>query len=359
MQTNNIYLNLLGDLISIPSPSGYEENTATLLTDFIEQYGFEAKRHLNNVYALSPDFNPELPTILLNSHHDTVKPAQGYTRNPFEPTIEDGKLFGLGSNDAGVSVVALTAAFIELAKKLKNINLVLALVAEEENSGANGIEALLPLLPQCQFAIVGEPTQLKAAVAQKGLMVVDGQTEGKASHAAYINPDNALYKAIDDITAIRAHVFEGKSELLGPTSAQVTIISAGSKHNIVPDRCNYTIDIRTNEIDNNQQALSQLEKIVKYSKLTPRSTRLQAKSLLAQHPVHRVLSKLNIETFGSTTMSDMALVPFPAIKIGAGDSLRSHTADEYIFINELEMAIDLYIRLLSEFDSEEAQKIFF
>ena len=307
------------------------------------------QRYLNNVWLRASNWRAGLPVILLNSHHDTVKPAAGYTRNPHQPAIEDGKLYGLGSNDAGGALVSLIYAFVMLEKDPElGCNLILAATAEEEISGPNGIAALLPQLGPIDAGLVGEPTLLDLAVAERGLVVIDGLAEGVSGHAARKEGVNALYRALDDIAAIRAHTFTRPSPLLGPTSANVTVLNAGTQHNVVPDRAGFLIDLRVNEAYRNEEAVAELQTICQNSVLTPRSLRLQSSGIPEDHPLVRagLSSRPAAKTYGSPTLSDQALMPFPTLKLGPGDSARSHTADEYIYLQELEDGMQLYVNLL-------------
>lgn len=284
--------------------------------------------------------------LLLNSHHDTVKPVESWQRDPFEAKLEGERLYGLGSNDAGASLVALIATFLHFYEvKDLPFNLILAATAEEEISGAKGIAALLPELGPIDCGIVGEPTQLQMAVAEKGLMVVDGLARGQAGHAARQEGENALYKAMEAIQQLQQFQFHKTSDLLGPTLLQITQIQAGHQHNVVPDRCSFVIDIRTNEQYSNQEVLKLLQEKVKVE-LKARSFRLNSSYIALDHPLVQQGKKLGMSTFGSPTLSDQALMPFPTLKLGCGDSARSHTADEYINITELEQGIKTYIHLL-------------
>ena len=328
---------LLRKMIAIPSISREEQQTAALLTTTLSRYGFPAERIGNNVIAIGAGYKKGRPTILLNSHHDTVKPNPGYTRNPFSPDVEDGKLYGLGSNDAGGCLVALLGAFLYLqqAGTLLNYNLVFAATAEEEISGKGGVEMILSRLGKVYLGIVGEPTLLKMAVAEKGLMVLDCTVMGVAGHAARNEGENALYKAMQDIEWFRTYQFSQVSELLGEVKMTVTGIQAGTQHNIVPASCQYTVDVRTTELCNNEDVLSLVQQHVQ-AQVVPRSLRLKASGIDAGHVVIKAAGALGIDTFGSPTISDQALMPFPTIKIGPGDSARSHMANEFVFIREIE-----------------------
>jgi acetylornithine deacetylase len=334
-------------LIAIPSFSKEEDQTAHTLLRFLAEQGVEAKRTGNNVFALNKYYDPSKPTILLNSHHDTVKPNQGYTRDPFKPIEEDGKLFGLGSNDAGGPLVGLIAAFLHFNNmEGLHYNLALAATAEEEISGAGGIEYVLESLPPIDSAIVGEPTQMQMAVAERGLMVLDGVAKGKAGHAARNEGENAIYKAIRDITWIQNYSFPHISELLGPVKMTVTSIETENKaHNVVPSVCRFVVDCRVNELYSFDQVIETILMNVQ-SEITPRSTRLRSSSIPREHPLVKAGLQLGRTCYGSPTTSDKALMPFPALKMGPGDSGRSHTANEYIYIDEIKEGIALYIQLL-------------
>ncbi|MBX9733510.1 MAG: M20/M25/M40 family metallo-hydrolase, partial [Chitinophagaceae bacterium] len=292
-------------------------------------------------------FDSSKPTILLNSHHDTVKPNKAYTRDPFDASIIDGKLYGLGSNDAGGCLVSLITCFLYYYEKQNlKYNLLLAATAEEEISGKNGVEILLPTLPTIDFAIVGEPTQLNLAVAERGLLVVDAIVKGKAGHAARNEGDNAIYKAIEDIQWIQQYQFDRVSHLLGPVKVTVTSFHTDNiQHNVVPASAEYLLDIRVNELYSFDEVITILRNSLQAT-LTPRSTRLKSTSISLQHPVVQSGIALGKTCYGSPTTSDKALMPFPALKMGPGDSARSHTADEFIFIEEIENGVDTYINLL-------------
>ena len=302
----------------------------------------------NNVFALNAHYDPDKPTILLNSHHDTVKPNPQYTRNPFEPTEEDGKLFGLGSNDAGGCLVSLLAVFLHFYSRSDlRYNIIFAATAEEEISGAGGIEYTLPYLPPVDCAIVGEPTLMQLAVAERGLMVLDCVSHGKAGHAARNEGDNAILHAIKDIEWFTHYRFPKNSELLGPNKMSVTVIETENKaHNVVPAVCKFVVDTRINEHYSFDEVLDIIRGQVRCD-VQPRSMRLRSTSIPMDHPLVQAGLALGRSPYGSPTTSDKALMPFPALKMGPGDSARSHTADEFIFTREIEEGIDLYIRLLN------------
>ena len=339
-------LDLLKTLIAIPSFSKEEDKTAGAIAAFLDSHGVVSERWMNNIWAVNRYFRSDLPTLLLNSHHDTVKPAPGWTKDPFAPIVEADKLYGLGANDAGGSLVALTAAFLHFYDRQDlPFNLLLAATAEEEISGANGVAALLPRLPKISAGIVGEPTLLQPAVAEKGLMVVDGEAKGKAGHAARDEGVNAIYIALEDAAAIKNFCFDKISPLLGAVKATVTQIAAGVQHNVVPDLCKFVVDVRSNERYTNKEILQLLQEKTT-STLTARSFRLNSSSIRLDHPLVQKALALGLTPFGSPTLSDQALMDFPTIKLGCGDSARSHTADEFIYLEEIERGVALYIRLL-------------
>lgn len=343
----NRYVELLERLIATPSYSREEKMTADLLAAFLTGQGVaEVHRLHNNVWARNRWFDPSKPTILLNSHHDTVKPAAGWSRDPFLPEIVDGRLYGLGSNDAGASVVSLTAAFLHFyeAKDLK-YNLLLALTGEEEVSGQNGIESLLPELGPLDFAIVGEPTGLHLAIAERGLMVLDCVAHGKPGHAARDEGDNAIYRAMEDIEWFRTYRFPKESALFGGVKMSVTIVSAGTQHNVVPAECRFTVDVRVTDRYTNEEVLETVRQHVR-SEVFPRSTRLKPSSIDPSHPIVAAGMALGRRTYGSPTMSDQALLSVPSLKVGPGESARSHSADEYVCLQEIEEGIVQYIALL-------------
>jgi len=337
---------LLQQMIAISSISKEEKAVADFLERFIEINGYVASRTNNNVWVMSSGFDASRPTILLNSHIDTVKPVQGWTRNPLMPAVENGKLFGLGSNDAGASVVSLLYAFFYLTQKQQSYNLIYAASAEEEISGTNGMVCLLQELPKIDFAIVGEPTGMNLAVAEKGLMVLDCTVSGQAGHAARDEGDNAIYNALPDIEWFRSYEYEKKSELLGKVKMTVTQIMAGLQHNVIPDKCSFVVDVRSNEMYSNQEILEEINKHVDCD-VQPRSTRLSSTATPLHHPIVKRGLELNRTLFGSPTLSDQSLMSFPSLKMGPGKSSRSHTADEYILLSEIDEAIDLYVQLLN------------
>ena len=343
----NPYIELLRRMIATPSVSREEERTADLLAEFLTSRGVDpVHRSHNNVWASNLWFDPAKPTILLNSHHDTVKPNSAYTRDPFAPDIEAGKLYGLGSNDAGASVVSLIAAFLHFyeAEGLR-YNLCLALTAEEEVSGRNGIESILPELGELSFAIVGEPTGMELAIAERGLMVLDCVAHGKAGHAARNEGDNAIYRAMQDIEWFRTYRFPQESQLFGNVKMSVTVINAGTQHNVVPAECRYTVDVRVTDRYTNEEVLEIVRSHVA-SDVTPRSTRLKPSYIDPSHPIVAAGLALGRHTYGSPTTSDQALLSIPSLKMGPGDSARSHSADEFVYVAEIEAGVDQYIAML-------------
>jgi acetylornithine deacetylase len=336
---------LLKDLIAIPALSKEEGNRADFLERYLQDKRLNPKRAGHNIICYStPD--PQKPTLLLNSHIDTVKPVASWRRNPFVPEIENDKLYGLGSNDAGASLVTLFATYTYLIDRETPYNLIWLASAEEEISGASGIASMIPHLGSISLAVVGEPTGMQMAIAEKGLMVLDGIATGKAGHAARNEGINAIYLALEDILRIKNYPFDRSSHLLGPTQATVTQIEAGSQHNVVPDQCRYVVDIRSNEHYSNEEIHHLLQAVVS-SRLTARSYRLNSSSISEEHPIVIRGRAIGLSTYGSPTLSDQALMPFPSIKIGPGQSSRSHTADEYIELEEIKTGIATYIALLS------------
>jgi acetylornithine deacetylase len=338
-------IDVLKRMIAIPSFSREEKDVSDFLQEKWNKDGFPVKRHENNLW-ISTDMDSAKPTLLLNSHIDTVRPVSGWTLEPFIPDESDeDKLTGLGSNDAGASVVSLYEVFKILMQKKQPYNLIFLASAEEEISGKAGIESVLPLLPEIKFAVVGEPTGMNPAVAEKGLMVLDCTATGKAGHAARNEGINAIYKAIDDIDWIDNYKFERKSDLLGDVKMSVTQIQAGTQHNVIPDKCTFVVDIRSNELYSNEELLEEIREHLR-CETKARSTRLNSSRTDIEHPFVKRAVILGKQPFGSPTLSDQALMPFPSVKIGPGDSARSHSADEFIRPSEIREAIDLYVNLL-------------
>ncbi len=344
---------LLEKLISTPSVSRDESSAADELMRFLldrsegDNGSYEVKRKGNNVWCVPKDFDESLPTILLNAHIDTVKPVAGWTHDPFKPTYDGDCLYGLGSNDCGGGLVSLMQVFLYEQKKRERqaYNLIYLASCEEEVSGKNGIESVLPLLPPIAFAIVGEPTGMQPAIAEKGLMVIDAVAHGKAGHAARNEGDNAIYHAIEDIRWISQWVFPKQTDLLGPVKNTVTIVNAGTQHNVIPDQCTFTIDVRSNECYTNEEIFEYLQSHLK-SELKARSFRLCSSSIDVNHPFVIRCKNKGLIPYGSPTLSDQALMRFPSLKLGPGQSSRSHTADEYICKSEIDEAIKLYVELL-------------
>ena len=339
-------IELLQSLIQTPSLSRQEDKTATILKSYLEKYCTNVHRLKNNVWVKNKYFADNKPTILLNSHHDTVPANKSYTRNSLDGIIENEKLFGLGSNDAGGALVSLLATFLHFySEEDLSYNLIFAATAEEEISGTGGIELLYAQLPDINVAIVGEPTQMQMAVAEKGLLVIDCTVQGKAGHAAREEGENAIYKALKDIEWFQNFKFEKVSELLGPVKMSVTILNAGLQHNMVPEVCNFTVDVRINELYSHQEILNIILENTSCL-VIPRSTRIKSSSIDISHPLVQSGILLGRKIYGSPTTSDKALICCPALKMGPGDSARSHTADEFIYIKEIEEGIKMYIDLL-------------
>lgn len=339
-------VSLLSHLIATPSVSRDERRAADIMEEELTRCGFTPHREANNVWAIGPCQREDRPTLLLNAHIDTVKPVASYTRNPYEPSLEDGTLYGLGSNDCGGGLVSLLQVFRELsANERCPYNLVYLASAEEEVSGKDGISRALPLLPHVDVAIVGEPTGMQPAVAEKGLMVVDITAHGKSGHAARNEGVNAIYEALDDLCWIRSHRFDRVSRFLGPTKMQATVVNAGTQHNVVPDECKIVVDVRTNELYTNEEVFDIISSHCK-SECRARSFRLHSSRIDLNHPLVERCVALGLQPFGSPTLSDQALMPFASLKLGPGQSARSHSADEYIKVSEIEHAIGLYLRLL-------------
>ena len=337
---------LLSHLIATPSVSRDERRAADIIQEALTRYGFTPQREANNVWTIGHHYNEARPTLLLNAHLDTVKPVSTYTRNPYEPSLEEGILYGLGSNDCGGGLVSLLQVFRILdSSNTCPYNLVYLASAEEEVSGKDGISRALPLLPHIDVAIVGEPTGMQPAVAEKGLMVIDITAHGKSGHAARGEGVNALSAALDDLCWIRSYQFDRVSTFLGTTKMQATVIQAGTQHNVVPDTCQIVVDVRTNELYTNEEVFNIIQQHCQ-SECRARSFRLHSSRIDLQHPLVQRCIALGMTPFGSPTLSDQALMPFPSFKLGPGQSARSHSANEYILVSEIEDAINTYLKLL-------------
>lgn len=338
-------------LIATPSVSREEGLAADIMEAELSKWGFTPKRKGNNVWAVAAEYDAQKPTILLDAHLDTVKPNAQWTRDPFTPQVEQGRLYGLGSNDTGGNVVAMLAAFVRLSHTEQPYNLIFLASAEEEVTGIGGVRSVLGELGHIDFAIVGEPTLLQPAVAERGLMVLDCVAHGVAGHAAREEGVNALYKALKDVEWFRTHRFERESELLGRVKMTVTGIEAGTQHNVIPAECRFMVDVRVNECYTNEELLEEIRRNVECD-VTPRSTHLNSSAVALTHPAVERLVAMGRKPFGSPTMSNQAVMPFTTLKLGAGDSARSHTADEYILLQEVEDAIELYYNLLDDLKIE-------
>jgi acetylornithine deacetylase len=342
-------IELLQELISIPSFSGKEDKTADAITAFLNSFGVETHRQDNNIYAFNKHYDESKPNLLLNSHHDTVKPNSAYTKDPFHPHIEEGKLFGLGSNDAGGCLVSLLATFVHFYEKEGlSHNIIMAATAEEEDAGEKSLRGLLPILPDIDVAVVGEPTLMDLAIAEKGLVVFDAVVEGTPSHAAHPNNNNAIYNTIEVLQWFKDYTFDKVSEALGEVKMTVTQINAGKQHNVVPAQVDLVVDVRVNDCYTNQEIAEMLQKEAP-CKMTPRSLRLNSSCIDPNHALVKSGLALGRKTYGSPTLSDQAALSCQSVKLGPGDSTRSHSADEFIYVNEIEEGIDLYIKILTGF----------
>ncbi len=343
-------LDVLKNLIRVSSFSKEEQQSAGIIQYYLEAKGQAPKRHLNNVWVLHPDYRPGRPTLLLNSHHDTVKPTASWSLDPFTPTELDGKLIGLGSNDAGAPLVSLMATFLYFAEKpLLKWNLIFAATAEEEISGFQGIESIISQLGPIDLAIVGEPTKMELAVAEKGLLVIDCKAPGRPGHAAREEGENAIYNSLPDIEWISTFKFPKVSDMLGATKMSVTQIKAGYQHNLVPDVCEFVIDVRTNEHYSNAEAFEIIRQNLK-SEIVARSLRLNSSFIPDDHPLVELAKEMKIHCYGSPTSSDQAVMPWTSVKMGPGDSARSHTANEFIYPSEIKNGIDMYIEILEKLE---------
>lgn len=348
---NDVYIKdaicLLQELISTPSVSRNESGAADVMVRHIQEYGLNAKREANNVWILDPHFNTSRPTLLLNAHLDTVKPVESWVRKPFSPTIEGDFLYGLGSNDCGGGLVTLLQVFRALLPIDRSFNMIFLASAEEEVSGIDGIRRAIPLLPDIDVAIIGEPTNMQPAIAEKGLMVLDITAYGKSGHAARGEGINAIYTALSDLNWLHDYQFEKISSLLGPTLMNVTMINAGTQHNVIPDECHMVVDIRTNEYYNNKDVYDFICQHVK-SEVKARSFYLHSSHISLEHPLVKKCLEMGMKPFGSPTLSDQALMDFPSLKLGPGMSSRSHSADEFIRISEIKSAFNSYLKLLTD-----------
>ena len=342
----NEAVELLKTLIATPRESRNETEAANKLEAKMREWGMNPNREANNLWVVGDGFDEERPTLLLNAHIDTVKAVKTWTRNPYEPTVEDDKLYGLGSNDCGGGLVTLLQVFRILNQREQTFNVIYLASAEEEVSGKDGLERVLPLLPKISVAIVGEPTGMQPAIAEKGLMVIDGYAKGVSGHAARNEGVNAIYEALDDLVWLRDYRFSKESPLLGPTKMTVTQVESGTQHNVIPDSLHFVIDVRTNEYYQNEFVFAFLQKHMKRCELKARSFRLHSSSIAESHPLVKRCVNLGLKPFGSPTLSDQALMPFPSFKLGPGESSRSHSADEYICISELEQALETYLKII-------------
>ena len=350
IEDKNRYVNdaveLLKELIATPRASRNETEAADVMEQRMAQRGLNPQREANNLWAISDNFDEAKQTILLNAHIDTVKPVKTWTRDPYEPEVIDDKLFGIGANDCGGGLVTLLQVFRILKDRQLPFNLIYLASAEEEVSGKDGIERVLPLLPKIDVAIVGEPTGMQPAIAEKGLMVIDGYAKGVSGHAARNEGVNAIYEALDDLVWLRDYQFTKESPLLGATKMTVTQVESGTQHNVIPDSLHFVIDVRTNEYYQNEFVFAFLQKHVKRCELKERSFRLHSSSISTEHPLVKRCMELGLKPFGSPTLSDQALMPFPSFKLGPGESSRSHSADEYICISEMEHALETYLKII-------------
>jgi len=342
-------IQLLKDLIEIPSFSSEEHLTAARIEQWFTDYKVPFQRSQNNIWAVNKHFDATKPTLLLNSHHDTVKPNNGYTKDPFKAQLEDGKLYGLGSNDAGGCLVSLIATFTHFyAQEHLNYNLVLVASAEEESSGDAGLNSMLSIIPKIDVAIVGEPTLMQLAVAEKGLVVFDAFVKGTPGHAAHPNADNAIYNSIEVLQWFKDFRFEKDSKSLGPVKMTVTQINAGKQHNAIPAAVELVVDVRVNDQYSNKEIVEILQKQAPCESIEPRGLKLNSSSIPVGHPLVQAGIALGRETYGSPTLSDQSVLSCPSLKLGPGDSTRSHTADEFIYVKEIEEGITLYIQLLTK-----------
>lgn len=345
-------IELLKNLIRTPSVSRNEDKTAELIINYLKDHGVaDVRRHLNNVWAISKDFDANKPTILFNSHHDTVLPAKTYTRDPFSPDVEDGVLYGLGSNDAGGPAINLLTNFLYFYGRQLPYNLIVAITAEEENSGENGVMSILGKLPEIEFAVVGEPTSMEISVAEKGILVLDCTAHGKTGHAARNTGINAIYKALEDIQWLKDYKFEKNSPWLGDVKCTVTGVNAGTLHNVIPAECTFMVDVRITEKYTHQEVLDIIKANIpnKDTEVKPRSFKLKSSHIDEDHPFIKLAAAKGFHLFGSPTTSDRAVMPYPSVKVGPGDSNRSHTADEYILLSEIREGVEKTAELFEEY----------
>ena len=351
MEEKQRYVNdaveLLSDLIAIPSVSRDEKLAADCMENRIKDWGLSPRREANNIWVVADGYDAGRPTVLLNAHIDTVKPVATWTKNPHEPLMEGDRLYGLGSNDCGGGLVTLLQVFRVLKDEVLPFNLIYLASAEEEVSGKDGVERVLPLLPKIDVAIVGEPTGMQPAIAEKGLMVIDGYAKGISGHAARNEGVNAIYEALDDLVWLRDYRVGKESPRLGPTKMTVTQVESGTQHNVIPDALHFVIDVRTNEYYQNEYVFAFLQKHMRRCELKARSFRLHSSSIATEHPLVKRCVELGLTPFGSPTLSDQALMSFPSFKLGPGESSRSHSADEYICISEIERALELYLQIFT------------
>lgn len=355
-QLYQLALDLLSRLIETPSISKHEDKSAELIFDLFSKLGIKANRHLNNIWVNNKTFNPNKKTVLLNSHHDTVQANQSYTKDPFCAIIEDSKLYGLGSNDAGISIVCQLATFLYFYESDLPFNLIYSATAEEEISGINGVRSIFSKLGNIDLAIVGEPTKMDMAIAERGLLVLDCTSYGKLGHAAREEGENAIYNALEDIIWFKSYSFPKVSKFVGPIKMSVTVINSGKQHNVVPDICKFVVDVRVNELYTNEEILETITQNVKCEVL-PRSMILKSSSISENHPIVQAGKSIGMTCYGSPTSSDQAVMDFPSIKIGPGDSARSHSADEFVYLHEIHDGIAKYVQLLEKYIENETKNL--
>ena len=346
-QTFSQQLELLKKLIATPSVTRSEQEASAIIKDDMESQGYKPECIGLNLLCYGHGYDPAKPTLLLNSHIDTVKPVAGWIKDPFTPVIEDGRLYGLGSNDDGAGLVSLLHTFYILDSKPQPYNQLFLATVEEEVNGQGGMKLAVQSLPHIDVALIGEPTGMQPAVAEKGLMVLDFTVHGKAGHAARNEGINALYRATELIEKLRTFKFERVSDLLGPVKFTITMINAGTQHNVIPDVCTFTADVRTNELYSNQEVYDIISgQLPEYCDVKARSFNLNSSRIDVNHPLVRKAVSLGLKPYGSPTLSDQAILDCPSMKMGPGESARSHTADEYVTLAELEQAVPCYLKLL-------------